>query len=146
MYPTPFWWYYVSDTILAPFFTFRHLFMNFLKCAPRLHRKHNSEYRHKAFLIKSITFSTSKPPDSLGWKPGWRTQGSLDPSKNTIKTNEKSTFPFFGPAPTYTHHTCHLRSSGSIFHLPIILFSCFFENVLPAFIGSTILNIDTKHF
>ena len=32
------------------------------KCAPCLHRKHNSEYSHKAFSIKSITFGTSKRP------------------------------------------------------------------------------------
>ena len=32
-------------------------------CAPRCSRKHNSEYSHKAFLIKSIRFWTSKRPE-----------------------------------------------------------------------------------
>ena len=49
-------------------------------------------------------------------------------------------------APTYTHHICHLRPSGSIFHIPTTLLHDFSENVLAALVGSTILDIDTKHF
>ena len=70
MFPTPFWWYFdVSDIILVPFFTFRQLFfMIFLKIASRRRGKHIFKYRHKAFLIKNLTFWTSKPPKS---SPCW---------------------------------------------------------------------------
>ena len=42
---------------------FGNMFSWFLwKCAPRPSRKHNSEDRHKAFLMTNHTFSTSKRP------------------------------------------------------------------------------------
>ena len=65
MFPTTFWWYFdVSDIILVPFFTFQQLFSwIFWNCAPRSGRKHNSEYSYKAFLIKNLTFWTSKRPE-----------------------------------------------------------------------------------
>ena len=70
MYPTPSWWYFdVSDIILVPFFTSRHNFSwTFWNRTPRCSRKHNSKYRHKAFLIKNTTFWTSKRPKS---SPFW---------------------------------------------------------------------------
>ena len=37
-------------------------------------------------------------------------------------------------------------SSSSIFHFQPTFFDDFSENVLPAYVGSTILDIDTKHF
>ena len=60
-YPTPCWWYFgVSDIILAPFFTFRqHLFMNFLKM------------NHSSDPIHLIQFADSICPSlrcaALGW-------------------------------------------------------------------------------
>ena len=68
MYPTSCWWHlHVCDTMLVTFWRIRHDFNRFVlhagitfslfvwKCAPRLHRKHNSRWRHKAFLIKKKT-------------------------------------------------------------------------------------------
>ena len=35
------------------------------------------------------------------------------------------------PAPSYTHHTCHLRSFGSIFHFPTTFFKIFLKMSSP---------------
>ena len=77
VYPTWFWWHLdVSNTMLVgfwcirhfltPLFALRQLFSwNFWNCAPRLHRKHYSQYSHKAFLIKNISLWTSKRPELI---------------------------------------------------------------------------------
>ena len=79
----------------------------FWKCHPRLHRKHNSEYSHKAFLIKTITFSMSKKFGSESFSRLWRTRGPLDHSKSSGKTNAFSTFSLFGPTkPAHIPFTC----------------------------------------
>ena len=98
MYPTSFWWHlHVCDTMLVTFWRIRHDFnrifymlatfvlLFFWKCAPRLHRKHNSRWRHKAFLIKNLTFSTSELPvlDKSSALLGYF--GLLWPSKKTYK-------------------------------------------------------------
>ena len=60
MYPTSFWF---NFPLSNPFFSW--ILWN---CAPRWSRKHNSEYSHKAFLIKNINFWTSQRPKS---SPFW---------------------------------------------------------------------------
>ena len=55
MYPTLFWLHFSLSGNL-----FSWIFWN---CAPRLCRKHNSEYSHKAFLIKHLPFWISKRPE-----------------------------------------------------------------------------------
>ena len=62
-----------SPTRLGSHFSISdHLFSwNFWNCAPRLHRKHNSEYSHKAFLMKNNTFFMQNAPARfLGAVPG----------------------------------------------------------------------------
>ena len=88
-YPT---WFGLHFSLSGHFFSYF-----FWKCLPCLHRKHNSKCRRKAFLIKTITFSTSKRSDSLTCSPGWRTQAPLDASKKPTKPDAFSTFPLFGP-------------------------------------------------
>ena len=84
MYPTSFWWHlHVCGTMLVTFWRIRHdlnsifymlatfVYYLFWKCAPRMHRKHNSRWRHKAVLIKNLTFSTSPaPPARVGGSGG----------------------------------------------------------------------------
>ena len=57
-------------TLLWLQFSLSDLFFSwfFWNCAPRLHGKHNSRYRHKAFLMKNLTFSTSKCPKSIPFR------------------------------------------------------------------------------
>ena len=45
----------------------------------------------------------------------------------------------------YSHHTCHLSSSGSILHFSTTSSHKCFEDVFPARAGSTILNLDIKN-
>ena len=74
---------------------------------------------------------------------GWRAQTLLDPSNKALKTNTFSTFPLFGP--TQLPHIPippAIRSSNSNFDV----FFNFSENVLPAYVGSTVLDLDTKPF
>ena len=53
-----------SKVVRVHFSLSGHIFSRILqKCAPRPHRKHNSEYRHRASLTKNLTCSTSQPPD-----------------------------------------------------------------------------------
>ena len=70
--------HYVGDILTYPTWFETHflhfgktILLFFWKCAPRLHRKHNSRWRHKAFLIKNHTFSTSPaPPARVGGSGG----------------------------------------------------------------------------
>ena len=126
--------------IWAPFFTSDLLFSCFLrKCHPRLHRKHNSEYSHKAFLIEHITFWTSKRPES---SPCWcphpfrRTPPFAPPPlTNFIKTNIFSTFSVSMPSKTALIHIiiifdvvgthisrydCHFRAYDGHLESPIV--------------------------
>ena len=148
----------------------------FWKCTPRCCRKHNSKYRQKAFLIKNITFWTSKRPKS---SPFWWWFSALSlccsllcpfiPSMSPKLNLEKRRIRVYYccrwlPWPTLmiypTSFWRHLHVSnpilvvfwcirhnfGSIFHFPVSLFHELSENVLPAYVGSTILNIATTHF
>ena len=88
-YPTWFWPHVLHfGNILSLFFW---------KCTPRLHRKHNSRWRHKAFLIKNHTFSTSKLLGSLNRKLSLAVSWRLDPSKSNGETQRFLTVSFFGP-------------------------------------------------
>ena len=55
MYPTLFWLHF---SLSGQFFSW-----NVWKCAPRLHRKHNSEYNHKSCLIKILFFRHRNCPN-----------------------------------------------------------------------------------
>ena len=134
VYPTPFWWYFdVSDMIWVSFFTFRPFFSwIFFKYHRRLHRNHNSEYSHKAFLIKNITFSTSKKLGSDHFSRLWHTRGPLDPSKSSSKTNIFSTFSLFGPTkPAHIPFTCAIYGFSASFFTFRLLFSWFFWKCHP---------------
>jgi hypothetical protein len=75
-----------------------HIFSPFLqKCAPRSGRKHNFQSRYEAVLINKSFFRRQNRPGSPGLSYCWRTHAPLDPSKNSGKTNEISTFSLFGP-------------------------------------------------
>ena len=166
MYPTSYWLHFSLSDHFFPWI--------FWKCAPRLHRKHNSEYSHKASLIKNLTFWTSKRPELT---PFWWWFSALSlccsllspfipsmPPKLDLKKRRKYVYYCYRcpPCPTSmvypTSFWWHLNVSntilvvfwciphyfGSIFHFPAIFFHEISENVLPACIGSTILNIVTK--
>ena len=78
----------------------------------------------------------------------WHNRGFLDPSKKKLKNRYLFNFSAFRPHQTrrYTQHTCHLRSSSHISSLfPATFFHQISKNVVPAYIGSTILNIVTNH-
>ena len=104
--------------------------------------KHNSEYRHKAFWTKDITFSTSlpKPPDLFqAFGP--------HPLKSVVKHILFNIFSFQPhQAPPYTHFACSLSSLGPSFLFPAMFFHKSYEDVHPADAWSTIQNIDTKPF
>ena len=146
------------------------------KCAPRPCRKHNSEYSHKAFLIEHITFWTSKRPESSPcwwWFSALSFCCSLlspsipsMPPKLDLKKRQKYMYycyrrPPWATSMVYpTSFWWHLDVSntilvvswcirhyfGSMFHFPATFFNDCFENMLPARIGNTILDIATKQF
>ena len=103
MYATLCWWHFdVSDMVLIAFSTFGlHFFCLlawfFWKCASCLSRNHNSRYRHKAFKIKNLTFSTSALPRYAYFSYDFRPYRPLGPSKKAFKTDTFSTFSLFGP-------------------------------------------------
>ena len=147
MHPTLFWLHF---SLSGNSFSW-----NLWKCDPRLHGKHKSEYSHKTCLIKHITFGTPKRPNLSPFSLRLACLGTFLGPLVFVLTLEKcfKNQHFFNKsafcrhqAPTYTHHTCHLKLSGSILHFPTTFFHEICENVLPACIGNTILNIATKHF
>ena len=89
MYPILFWLHFsLSGNFVHD---------SFWKCGPCLGRKHNSRYRHKAFYIKHLTFSTSNR-HRLGYLFAVLDYFSLLwPLRNAFKTSSCSTFPLFGP-------------------------------------------------
>ena len=167
MYPTLFQLHF---SLSGNFFT-RFLW----KCAPRCSRKHNSEYRHEAFLMKILPSSTSKRPKlSLCWScfsalslcrslfsPFIRSM----PHKLHLKKPRKYVYYCYrwlpwptlmmhptlfswhldASAPTFVIFWCIWHDLGNIFHFSVTCFHDFYENVLPAHAASTILKVGTKH-
>ena len=100
-------------------------------------RRHTSVYSHKALFIKSHIFFISKLPQNGPARSAYRSveirtySGSLDPSRNSGKTNTYffNIFAFWPhQPPTYTHHNCHLISSGLFFFRLRMYFYIIFLN------------------
>ena len=168
MYPTLFWLHF---SLSGHFFSW-----NFWKCAPRLHGKHNSEYSHKADLIKNLAFWTSKRPKS---SPFWWRCSALSlccsppslfippmPPKLNLKKPRTRVYYCYRwlawttwtmyPTSFWWHlHVCDTmlvtfwrirHDFNRIFYILATCFYYFSENVLPARTGSTIRDDGIKHF
>ena len=108
--------YLPSGVFWVPFLTFWYLFLHFWKSAPGYSRKHNFADQSKAFLLNDITFW---PPNRGCWINFSRCPFPQASQKYCFWLQWGEHFSAFRPrqAPTHTHHTCHLVSSGCLFWL-----------------------------